>query len=320
MKSLRASRISGTAAAWLRKSPRQYLPNRSQRIAQEFRKAEERDARVAGRRAKADDDLQRIADRTELREKIVDNRLENRRADACDRLGRGEIERGVPVARHDDAVGGQQKRGPAGLVECHADSDGIDLWVTAQQARPAVRAQAGVYENGEPGQRVCGARGQVEAEQIGRDARQRGVARNDADIEMRRHDRASGVAAANRDPDRQLCDTESERDLVARDTSGEQRGEVRRPCGACRRRRDDSREPVAERADALRRQLPDRQRRNVAAWNEAEESCDRRKRRAGSKRVGLCPHDAEDELERRVVELVQLVERHFEIARRAGAW
>ena len=65
--------------------------------------------------------------------------------------------------------------------------------------------------------------------------------------------------------------------------------------------------------------LPDRQRRNVAARKKAEERCDRCKRRAGSKRVGLGPHDAEDELERRVVELVQFVERHFEIARRAGA-
>ena len=95
---------------------------------------------------------------------------------------------------------------------------------------------------------------------------------------------------------------------------------MRRPRGARRRRRDDAREPAGERADTLRRQLADRQRRDVAARNEAEERCDRCERRTGSKRVGLCPHDPEHELERGVVELVQLVERHFEIARRAGAW
>ena len=123
------------------------------------------------------------------------------------------------MARHGDAVGGHEKSWPARLVECHADPDGIHLRVAAQQTRAAVRKQAGVYESGEPGQRVCGARGQVEAEEIGRDARQRGVARSYADIEVRRHDRPSAAAAAKLYPDCQLRDPESDRDLVAGDSS-----------------------------------------------------------------------------------------------------
>ena len=226
------------------------------------------------------------------------------------------------MAADRDLVGGHDDRGPVLLVERDAGAQRLDAHGRGpglvDEDRPAVGPLAEHELQRQARQGHGGAGAEVDRAQVGVGADDGIGAHGDLEADRRRQPR---VAIGPRDgahAERHRRDAERQRDLVADHRAVDERGELAEPGRARGRVADHVLEPDRERVHAGGRELLEGQRGHRGPVAQAEEAGQRRQR-PGGQPGGLSADQSEDEVEGRVVELVEGVGPDREVPRRARA-